>query len=79
MYRKLSNNVSTKFVKYFEMHLFSGDAGGGLVFAKTKYNRKKWYLRGIASIGPTNKYTTFTNMAYYEQFISTYEPRYRPL
>lgn len=67
------------------MYLFSGDGGGGLVFPQTENNRKKWYLRGIASTAPnkmdscdSDKYSTFTNIAYYEALISSYEPRYRP-
>ncbi|XP_055325237.1 modular serine protease-like isoform X1 [Sitodiplosis mosellana] len=62
-----------------------GDSGGGLVFSSLENNRKKWYLRGIVSTGAnkqdscdSDKYSTFTNVAYYEPLISTYEPRYRP-
>lgn len=64
---------------------FAGDSGGGLVFSQTENTRKKWYLRGIVSTGAnkldscdSDKYSTFTNVAYYEPLISTYEPRYRP-
>lgn len=65
--------------------LFLGDSGGGLVFNKTVNDRVKWYLRGIVSVGANkmgscdaDKYTTFTNVAYYEKLVETYEPMYRP-
>lgn len=64
---------------------FPGDSGGGLVFPKIENNRKKYYIRGIASGGPIKgdscdggRYSVFTNILYYENLISTYEPRYRP-
>lgn len=63
-----------------------GDSGGGLVFPKTEDGRKKFYLRGIVSTGvlsmesscDSNKYTTFTNIAYFDQMIATYTSQYRP-
>lgn len=62
-----------------------GDSGGGLVFPADEGNRKKWYIRGIVSTGAnkqdscdSDKYTTFTNILYYEPLVATYEPRYRP-
>lgn len=57
-----------------------GDSGGGLVFAR-KYNDVEVnYLRGIVSIGPAakqmscvnKKYTTFTNIHYYQDLIKNY-------
>lgn len=67
------------------MYLISGDGGGGLVFPQMENNRKKWYLRGIATVGPnklnscdSDKYSIFINTAYYEALIATYEARYRP-
>lgn len=62
-----------------------GDSGGGLVFPLTENGRTKFYLRGIVSTGAkkhdscdSDKYTMFTNIAYYDQFISTYAVRYHP-
>lgn len=64
---------------------FPGDSGGGLVFNKTENDRVKWYLRGIVSVGAnkldscdSNKYSTFTNVAYHDKLIEAYEPLYRP-
>lgn len=64
---------------------FAGDSGGGLVFNKTEDGRVKWYLRGIVSVGAnkldscdSDKYTTFTNVAYYDKLFESYEPMYRP-
>lgn len=63
----------------------TGDSGGGLVFPSTENGRTKYYIRGIVSTGAnkqdscdSDKYTTFTNVAYYDNLISTYESRYRP-
>lgn len=49
-----------------------GDAGGGLVFPKIINERKKFFLRGIVSVGPSkdgfcdvNRYTAFTNVSHY--------------
>lgn len=65
--------------------LFSGDSGGGLAFPSQENGREVWYLRGIVSTGASkqdscdsDKYSTFTNILYYEPLITTYEPRYRP-
>lgn len=65
--------------------VFTGDSGGGLVFNKTENGRVKWYLRGIVSVGArkrescdSDKYTTFTNVAYHERLILANEPNYRP-
>jgi len=62
-----------------------GDSGGGLVFPQKVNGRDVFYLRGIVSTGEnkqdscdSNKYTTFTNILYYDNLISTYEVRYRP-
>lgn len=62
-----------------------GDSGGGLVFPQQERNRLVYYLRGVVSTGAnkenscdSDKYTTFTNILYYEKMISTYEARYRP-
>lgn len=62
-----------------------GDSGGGLVFAQIENGKRKFYLRGIVSTGPNNqgscdsdKYTTFTNVADYDQLIATYAEQYRP-
>lgn len=58
--------------------LFSGDSGGGLVFPSLESNnRVVWYLRGIVSTGArkvegscdTSKYSTFTNVLFYENFL----------
>lgn len=64
-----------------------GDSGGGLVIATHQNGRTKYFLRGIVSVGPANNngscdhnlYTTFTNVAYFTDFISHYEIGYRPL
>lgn len=62
-----------------------GDSGGGLVFPEKIGNRLKFNLRGIVSTGPnkagscdSDKFTTFTNILYYEKLIQLYETRYRP-
>lgn len=64
---------------------FIGDSGGGLVFPSNENGRKKWYIRGIVSTGAnkldscdSDKYATFTNVAYYESLVATYDTRYRP-
>lgn len=62
-----------------------GDSGGGLVFPSMERGRKVYYLRGIVSTGANkqnscdaDKYSTFTNILYYEPFVQTYDTRYRP-
>lgn len=77
----LNLNLKNKCFLQFD----AGDSGGGLVFPVMEKNRKKWYVRGIVSTGAnkqdscdSDKYSTFTNVAYYEALVSTYEPRYRP-
>ncbi|XP_031618112.1 modular serine protease-like [Contarinia nasturtii] len=64
-----------------------GDSGGGLVFPQTVRQKTTYTLRGIVSTGgnkagscDNDKYTTFTNVAHYMEFInahiSKYEPKY---
>lgn len=63
----------------------SGDDGGGFVFSEQIDERKKYFLRGIVTVGPSNMndtcntsmYSLFTNTAYFLDFISYYETRYR--
>lgn len=63
-----------------------GDSGGGLVFSQLEKGRQVFYLRGIVSTGAnkqdscdSDKYSTFTNILYFEQLIATYAARYRPI
>lgn len=63
----------------------SGDSGGGLVFPQTVNGKKKYFLRGIVSTGvrkdgscDTNKYSTFTNILHYDDFIIDHATRNRP-
>lgn len=67
--------------------LFLGDSGGGLLFPFLQNGHEAWYIRGIVSTGArkfgtdscdSDKYTAFTNILYYEEFITTYEGKYRP-
>lgn len=62
-------------------------AGGGLVFPQTIRQKTVYTLRGIVSTGgnkqgscDSDKYTTFTNVAFFMDFInahiSKYEPKY---
>lgn len=62
-----------------------GDSGGGWVHAKVENGRKIHYLRGIVSTGvnkdnscDNNKYSTFTNILHYDEFISGHEAHNRP-
>lgn len=62
-----------------------GDSGAGLLFEQNINGKKKFYLRGIVSTGTNkdgscdnNKYTTFTNVAHFIEFIKSYEIPYRP-
>lgn len=62
-----------------------GDSGGGLVFPTQERNRTVYYLRGIVSTGANkqdscdgDKYSTFTNILYYEDLLQKTDARYRP-
>lgn len=62
-----------------------GDSGGGLVFPNTVGSSTKYYLRGIVSTGgnkagscDNDKYTTFTNVAYYSALIQRQILKYVP-
>lgn len=62
-----------------------GDSGAGLVFDRLVNGKKRFYLRGIVSIGANrdgscdnDKYTTFTNVANFTRFIKYYEIPHRP-
>lgn len=62
-----------------------GDSGGGLVFPKNIGQKTKYFLRGIVSTGANkanscdnDKYTTFTNTAFFTEFILRYEVDNRP-
>lgn len=63
-----------------------GDSGGGLVFPKTVGEKTTYYIRGIVSTGANkanscdnDKYTTFTNIAYFLHFIANVEIPNRPI
>lgn len=54
-----------------------GDNGGGLVIPEMMNGSKRYFLRGIVTVGPsfmascdTSKYSTFTNVLYHHKFIS---------
>lgn len=62
--------------KNLNVGVCQGDSGGGLAFPLTLNGRQKFYIRGIVSTGASlsdscdsNKYTTFTNVNYFEPFI----------
>lgn len=62
-----------------------GDSGGGLVFPKTVGQKTTYYLRGIVSTGgnkqgscDNDKYTTFTNTAYYQDLIEENDLKFKP-
>lgn len=62
-----------------------GDSGAGLVIARIVNGKKRFYLKGIVSAGANkngscdnNKYTTFTNIANYSEFIMLNEIPHRP-
>lgn len=62
-----------------------GDSGGGLVFPKVVGEKTLYYIRGIVSTGAnkanscdSDKYTTFTNTAFFTEFILRYEVENRP-
>lgn len=62
-----------------------GDSGAGLIFPRIVNGKKRFYLKGIVSTGAnnngscdSNKYTTFTNIANYNEFIKSYEIPHRP-
>lgn len=79
--------TSDKFCAGFvnlDVAVCEGDSGGGLVFPETRNGKKKFWLRGIVSTGPrkglscdSNKYTTFTNILYYESLLRN-EEQFRP-
>lgn len=65
--------------------LRQGDSGGGLVFPKQIGQKTLYYIRGIVSTGANkasscdnDKYTTFTNTAFFTEFILRYEVENRP-
>lgn len=62
-----------------------GDSGGGLAFSKVINQKNKYFIRGIVSTGANkaqscdnDKYTTFTNTAFFTEFILRYEVDNRP-
>lgn len=63
----LNTNIST----------CQGHSGGGLVIPKMVNGAERYFLRGIVTVGPNfkpncdaSKYSTFTNVLYYNKFIS---------
>lgn len=54
-----------------------GDSGGGLVFPKTINGSRRYFLRGVVSVGSnalinrcdSSKYTTFTNVIYHDKLV----------
>lgn len=72
---------------YWILNIFSGDSGGGLVIPSIQNGDVAWYIRGIAGVGArkfetnscdTDKYSAFTNILYYDDFITINDKRYRP-
>lgn len=59
--------------------------GGGLVFPQTVRQKTTYILRGIVSTGgnkdgscDSDKYTTFTNVAFHMDFVNTHITKYDP-
>lgn len=64
---------------YLNMNISTcqGDNGGGLVIPEILNGSKRYFLRGIVTVGPnfrigcdTRKYSTFTNVLYHHEFIN---------
>lgn len=62
-----------------------GDSGGGLVFPKTVGLKTQYTIRGIVSVGgnkagscDSEKFTTFTNVAFYMDFINAHISKFEP-
>lgn len=60
-------------------------SGGGLVFPHTVRQKTTYILRGIVSTGgnkdgscDSDKYTTFTNVAFHMDFVNTHISKYEP-